>query len=290
MTDITTFSTRSNAKRAAEKAIARGTAPSIDYGIKERGLNGYEIVWHLKGDGSCTSAGEPHSAMATEEADNEGLITGEELQEHFDSWESQAAAMDPFARIEEAATDNPVDKEEVADDHVEESETEVSMPDLFPPGARVIVQVGPRKRRTGAVDYRVDATSCRVKLDGAMPSVLCRYSQLTLDDGSEPIPMPRKAERKPRAAPTGNRKPSKSSELDAAAARGEMPAKPIITSKANQLQYQKRFDQLEKWALADDWNAVRAYEVKGINSYAKMVKQYRERLLAAHAAVMQKVA
>jgi hypothetical protein len=74
MTDSPTFSTRSNAKRAAEKAIARGTAPSIDYGIKERGLNGYEIVWHLKGDGSCTSAGEPHGAMATEEADNVASI------------------------------------------------------------------------------------------------------------------------------------------------------------------------------------------------------------------------
>jgi hypothetical protein len=127
-----------------------------------------------------------------------------------------------------------------------------------------------------------------VKLDGPNPSVLCRYSQLTLDDGSEPIPTAEKtgkAERKPRAAPSGDRKPSKSAELDAAAARGEMPVKPIVTSKANQLQYQKRFDQLEKSALADDWDAVRDYQVKGINSYAKMVKQYRARLLAAHAAL-----
>jgi len=28
------FSNRSNAKRAAEKMIAKGTAPTIDYGIK----------------------------------------------------------------------------------------------------------------------------------------------------------------------------------------------------------------------------------------------------------------
>jgi hypothetical protein len=35
MSDSTTFSTRSNAKRAAEKAIATGMAPSIDYGFKE---------------------------------------------------------------------------------------------------------------------------------------------------------------------------------------------------------------------------------------------------------------
>jgi hypothetical protein len=38
--------------------------------------------------------------------------------------------------------------------------------------------------------------------------------------------------------------------------------------------------------MADDWSAIRGYEVKGINSYAKMVKQYRDRLLAAHAAAV----
>ena len=64
-----------------------------------------------------------------------------------------------------------------------------------------------------------------------------------------------------------------------------MPSKPIVTSKANP-HYQKRFDQLEKWAMADDWNAIREYEVKGINSYAKMVKQYRDRLLMAHEAAV----
>ena len=139
---------------------------------------------------------------------------------------------------------------------------------------------------SGRLDYRVDLKFCRVKFDGQgpHPSALCRYSQLTLDDGSEPIPVPAKAARKPRAAPSGDRKPSKNAELDAAAARGEMPTKPIITSKANKEQYQKRFDQLEKSALAGDWDAVLNFHVKGINSYAKMVKQYRARLLAAHEA------
>jgi hypothetical protein len=47
----------------------------------------------------------------------------------------------------------------------------------------------------------------------------------------------------------------------------------------------KRFDYLAERAAAADWPAVEAYEVKGINSYAKMLKQYRDRLLAAHAAV-----
>jgi hypothetical protein len=69
-----------------------------------------------------------------------------------------------------------------------------------------------------------------------------------------------------------------------AAARGVMPEKPICTSEANKKQYQPRFDFLADRAAAGDWDAVRNYEVKGVNSYAKMVKQYRERLLAAHAA------
>jgi predicted RNA-binding protein with PUA-like domain len=62
-----------------------------------------------------------------------------------------------------------------------------------------------------------------------------------------------------------------------------MPEKPIVTPKANS-HYQARFDKLERMANEGDWDGVRNYEVKGINSYAKMVKQYRDRLLAAHAA------
>ena len=40
-----TFSTRSNAKRAAEKMITDGTAPAIDYGIKPREDGRFEIKW-----------------------------------------------------------------------------------------------------------------------------------------------------------------------------------------------------------------------------------------------------
>ena len=77
MTDSTTFSTRSNAKRAAEKAIDDGSAPSIDYGINSRADFRFEIVWHLKGDGSCTSAGETGIATATAEADTDSPSASE---------------------------------------------------------------------------------------------------------------------------------------------------------------------------------------------------------------------
>ena len=39
------FSNRSNAKRAAEKMIAKGTAPTVDYGIKPSDNGRFEIVW-----------------------------------------------------------------------------------------------------------------------------------------------------------------------------------------------------------------------------------------------------
>src|SRR5262249_59144075 len=87
----------------------------------------------------------------------------------------------------------------------------------------------------------------------------------------------------PRVSPPGEPRRSKSAELDESAARGVMPTKPDVTSHANH-HYQKRFDKLAEMAAAGDWNAVAGYECNGVNSYAKMVRQYRDRLVAAHQA------
>jgi hypothetical protein len=76
---------------------------------------------------------------------------------------------------------------------------------------------------------------------------------------------------------------SKAAELDAAAARGVMPTKPVVTSHWK-YPYQRRFDKLAELAAAGDWDAVAAYECNGLNSYSKMVRQYRDRLVAAHKA------
>jgi hypothetical protein len=83
--------------------------------------------------------------------------------------------------------------------------------------------------------------------------------------------------------PASGRRPSKAAELDEAAARGVMPTKPDVTSHANH-HYQRRFDKLAELAAAGDWDAVAGYECNGVNSYAKMVRQYRDRLVAAHKA------
>ena len=46
-----------------------------------------------------------------------------------------------------------------------------------------------------------------------------------------------------------------------------------MTSAANP-HYQKHFDRLFDLAKAGDWDGVRNYEVKGSNSYSKMVARY----------------
>jgi len=56
------FSTRSNAKRAAEQMIAKGTAPAVDYGIKPRDDGRFEIVW--KAAAAAPISGEVEAEIA----------------------------------------------------------------------------------------------------------------------------------------------------------------------------------------------------------------------------------
>ena len=83
--------------------------------------------------------------------------------------------------------------------------------------------------------------------------------------------------------PAKERQRSKTKLLDEAAERGVMPTRPDVTSPANK-HYQKRFDKLAELAAAGDWDAVARYECNGVNSYSKMVRQYRDRLVAAYKA------
>jgi hypothetical protein len=226
-----TFTLAKNAKRAAERMIDAGTAPSIDYGIRALENGRFEIVW--------PTGESPTTAEIEEEIAG---VADAEPETDPDAWKQT----------------NP-----------------------WPAGTRVSVAISKKRARAGIVDYRVDRDHWRVVLDGAAGGIsnLYKGDQLSTTDVAVPEPKPTKKERR---APPQTGKPSKSSELDAAAAKGIMPEKPIVTSKANP-HYQKRFDYLAERAAVGDWDAVQAYEVKGINSYAKMVKQYRERLLTAHA-------
>lgn len=76
---------------------------------------------------------------------------------------------------------------------------------------------------------------------------------------------------------------SRNVELDAAAAAGIMPEKPIVTSQTN-IRGQKRFDYLAERAAAGDWAAIKAYAINSNNTQAKQLKRYQARLLAYYEA------
>jgi hypothetical protein len=129
----------------------------------------------------------------------------------------------------------------------------------------------------GAIVGRIDAEHFWVALDGAEAPHMA-IPEAALQPGKTP--------RTPRTrAPAGEPRRSKAREADELAANGVMPTKPDVTSHANH-HYQKRFDRLAELAAADDWQALADYQCTGVNTYAKMVRQYRDRLLAAHRAQM----
>ena len=73
-----TFSSRGNAKRAAEKMITAGTAPALDYGIKPRDGGRFEIVWKTAAKASpTTSEEETEIAAACEQAEATWSEAGE---------------------------------------------------------------------------------------------------------------------------------------------------------------------------------------------------------------------
>jgi hypothetical protein len=116
MDDTASFSSRSNAKRAAEKMIANGAAPAVDYGFKPRDDGRFEIVWKTdkaKAKASpTTDEVEAELAAACEQAEagwsEAGEAEAEAAQAHpgANGAESSLAANDP-AESEEAATAPP---------------------------------------------------------------------------------------------------------------------------------------------------------------------------------------
>ena len=69
MTDTaqcSSFSTRSNAKRAAEKMIANGKAPAVDYGIRPRDDGRFEIIWKATTAAPTTEVVEAELTAAAE--------------------------------------------------------------------------------------------------------------------------------------------------------------------------------------------------------------------------------
>ena len=247
----TSFTLRKNAKRAAEAMIRKGTAAAIDYGIKPGDDGRFEIVWKTAKTAPTTDEIETEIAKASAYRPAAASPTEAAPQ-------PAPAATEPVPALSE-----PTPKNE------------------WPRGTRVMV----RKRkswREATIVNRLDPDHWRAEYLGG-GSGMFREADIRTYDAERDAPA---AGQPGRAKTTAPRKAPRSRyAIDPAAiAAGRLPDDtPVVTSKANP-HYQKHFDRLFSLAKAGDWGAVRDYEVKGSNSYSKMVARYRQDLLAVHAA------
>src|SRR5262245_40189036 len=269
-TNANSYSNRGNARRAAEAMINNGTAPAVDYGIKPRDDGRFEIVWKTGDKAVTTDEVETEVAEAAAAADQwfpgtEGThFAGHALEAREPAAPEPAPAPTPGANGGEFAgpASDPAESEEAATAAPAPPEEQA---DPFPAGSSVQL----RSRMVGQVSHRIDERNWAVTV------ILGTAQLIRPGERARRVSPPNGSPRQPRR--------SKAVEANEAAARGVMPTKPDVTSHANH-HYQKRFDKLAELAAAGDWDAVAGYECNGINSYAKMVRQYRDRLVAAHKA------
>ena len=263
-------STRNNAKRAAEQMIAKGTAPAVDYGIKPS--NGrFEVVWKT-------------ALTAPEFAETAEAQTNQASKAEGEDWPNTAATTEEvetkIATVT-ASADEPAASGEPAPAEPAPVTTQPKPENKWPNGTRVMV----RKRkswREATIVSRLEPDYWRAEYPGGGSGMFQR-ADIRAYDAERDAKLGKQPRRVKATTP---RKASLSSyAIDPEAiAAGTLPDKPpVVTSKANP-HYQKHFDRLFGLARAGNWNAVRDYEVKGSNSYSKMVARYRQDLLEMHAA------
>jgi len=278
-TTATSFSTRSNAKRAAEQMIAKGVAPAVDYGIERRDNGRFEIVWKTAlafaetpgaqanqtcGDhmlGKAEGEGRPNTHPSTDEVEAEIVTAGAAANE-------AAAPSQPRSLAPALGEPAPI---------AAQPEPENKWPDA----TRVMVRTR-KSWREAAIVSRLDPGYWRAEYPSG-GSGMFKEADIRAYDAerdAKPAMQPGRAKATEPKAPSLSRYA-----IDPEAiAAGNLPKKaPVVTSAANP-HYQKHFDRLFSLAEAGDWDAVRDYEVTGSNSYSKMVARYREDLLALHAA------
>jgi hypothetical protein len=265
---------RKNAKRAAEAMIRKGIAPAVNYGIKPGDDGRFEIVWKTAKTAPTTD--EVETQIANAWVDRPAAASPTE------------AAPQPMPTATEPATTDAAPQEAEAASQPAPVATE-PVPALSEPapknerscGTRVMV----RKRkswREATIVNRLDPDHWRVEYRGG-GSRTFREADIRAYDAERDAP-PAKQPRPAKAMAARNSPRSRYAIDPAAIAAAKLPDKaPVVTSKANP-HYQKHFDRLIALAKAGDWDAVRDYEIKGSNSYSKMVARYRQDLLAVHAA------
>ena len=249
-TTASSFTLRKNAKRAAEAMIRKGIAPAVDYGIKLSDDGRFEIVWKIA-----------TSAPTTDEVETE-------IAEASADQPAAALPIEAASQPAPAATEPAVALSKPA-------------PNEWPYGTHVMV----RKRkswREATIISHLDPDHWRAEYPGGGSGMFREADIRAYDPKRDAMP----AKQPRRAKPTTPQKSSRSRyTIDPEAiAAGQLPdMAPVVTSNANP-HYQKHFDRLFALAKAGDWDGVGNYEVKGSNSYSKLVARYQRDLLALHAA------
>ena len=269
-TTASSFTLRKNAKRAAEAMIRKGTAPAVDYDINPSDNGRFEIVWKTAKAAPTTDeveieiaeapADQPAAASPTEAASQPAPAATEPA--------TTDAAPQPASEAEAASQPAPVAAEPAP-------VLSEPAPNEWPQGTRVMVRKG-RSWREAKVVTRLDPDHWRVEYRGGGSGMLREADIRAYDAERDATPA-----KQPRCAKAAPQKLSQSRyRIDPETiAAGRLPQRaPVVTSAANP-HYQKHFDRLFGLAKAGDWDAVRNYEVKGSNSYSKMVARYRQDLL-----------
>jgi hypothetical protein len=267
---------RKNAKRAAEAMIRKGTAPAVDYGIKPGDNGRFEIVWKIAEAAPTTdeveikvaeaSPDQPVTASPTEAASQRGPAATEP---------ATTEAAPRAAEVEAASPPAPAATESAR------ALSEPAPKNEWPAGTRVMAR-NRKSWREATIMNRLDPDHWRAEYTGG-GSGMFREADIRVYDpklDATPAKQPRCANA---AAPEKSLQSRYRIDPETIAA-GRLPQRaPVVTSAANP-HYQKHFDRLFGLAKAGDWDGVRNYEVKGSNSYSKMVAGYRQDLLAVHAA------
>jgi hypothetical protein len=274
-TTASSFTLRKNAKRAAEAMIRKGTAPAVDYGIKPSDNGRFEIVWKIAKTAPTTDEVETEIAKAS--ADRPAAASP-----------TEAASQPAPAATEPATTDaapQPASEAEAASQPPVAPEAAPALsepaPNEWPHGTRVMV----RKRkswREATIIRRLDPDLWRAEYPGG-GSGMFREADIRAYDPERDATTAEQPRRAKATAPQNLSRSRYAIDPETITA-GRLPQRaPVVTSAANP-HYQKHFDRLFDLAKAGDWDGVRNYEVKGSNSYSKMVARYRQDLLAVHAA------
>jgi hypothetical protein len=275
-TTASSFTLRKNAKRAAEAMIRKGTAPSVDYGIKPSDDGRFEIVW--KNATTAPTANEIETEIAEASVDQPAAASPtEDASQPTPSATKPAttdAAQQPASEAEAASQPAPAAPEPVP------ALSEPVPKNEWPHGTRVMVRKG-KSWREATIIGCLDPDHWRTEYPGGGSGMFREADIRGYDQERDTTPAKQSRRTKATAPQTSSR--SRYAIDPEAIAAGRLPQRaPVVTSAANP-HYQKHFDRL--FGLkAGDWDGVRNYEVKGSNSYSNMVARYRQDLLAVHAA------